>query len=99
MLAAAHHRLAVRDHHVERDAERVLHAVHHHAEAVADQHEIDMIVEQPRGVGVIAGEADDRLGVLVRADFGHGDAFGFGDNGHGRDLSSLMCLEMACPRR
>ena len=30
-LRAAHHRLAVQDHHVERDAEGVLHPVHHHA--------------------------------------------------------------------
>ncbi len=83
MPGAAHHRLAVGDHHVERDAQRVVHAVHHHAQAVADQHQIDMIVEKTRGVGVVAGQAHDRPRVLVRADLGNSDAFGFGDDGHG----------------
>ena len=73
-LRAAHHRLAVGDHHVERDAERGLQPVHHHAQAVAHQHQIDMIVEQPRGMGVIAGEAHHRLAALVGADLRNRDA-------------------------
>ena len=66
--------------------------VHHHAEAVAHQHEIDMLVEQPRGVGVVAGEADDRLRVLVRADFRNSDALGLDDGGHGGAPSKWLRL-------
>jgi hypothetical protein len=43
-----------------------LEAVHHHAERVADQNDVAMLVGQRRGVGVIRGENDDRLAALAR---------------------------------
>ncbi len=42
---AAHHGLAVKDHHLERDAERGFHAVNNHAKRVAHEHQIDMRIE------------------------------------------------------
>ena len=42
LLRAAHHRRAMGNHHFERDAQRRFHAVHHHAEAVAHEQEVDM---------------------------------------------------------
>ncbi len=38
----------------------------HHAQAVADEHQIDMIVEKPGGMGVVAGQAHHGPCVLVR---------------------------------
>ena len=52
------------DHHVQRDAQRGFQPVHHHAQAVAHQHHVDMVVEQPRGVGVVAGQHTTGLAFL-----------------------------------
>ena len=45
-LRAAHHRVALQDHHVERDRHRGLEPVHHHAERVADQDHVAIFVDQ-----------------------------------------------------
>ena len=83
-FGAAHHRLGVGDHHVEGDAQRVLQPMHHHAQTVAHQHDVDVTVEQPRGMGVVAGQAHYGLAALVGADLGHRDAADFILDGHGR---------------
>jgi hypothetical protein len=41
-----------------------------------------MGVEQSRGMGVIAGQADDRSLALVGANLGNGNALGRNDGGH-----------------
>ena len=71
-LRAAHHRVALQDHHVERDRHGGLEPVHHHAERVADQDHVAMLVDDARGMRVIRGEADDRLAAFARADVGRG---------------------------
>jgi hypothetical protein len=82
-LGAAHHRLAVQDHHVERDGERIFQAVDDVAQAVADQHQIDMVVEQTGGVSVVAGQAHDGLTAgLVGDNLGNADPFGFDHSRH-----------------
>ena len=73
-LRAAHHRAALHDHHVEGDRQGALDAVHHHAEQVADQDDVAMLVEDARGVGVIGGERDDRVAALAGADIGRRQA-------------------------
>ena len=72
----------MQDHQLERDAERRLHAVHHHAEGVAHQYEIHMIVEKPRGMRVITGETNDGRSAFASADLRHRDAAGFLLCGH-----------------
>src|SRR6188768_2303114 len=72
MIRAAHHRLPLQDHHLERDRHGRLQAVHHHAERVADQDEIAMPVDQARGVRVIGGERHDRIAALARPDIRRG---------------------------
>ena len=52
LLDAAAHRLAVQDHHVERDADGRRQAVHDHADAVADQHEV-ACGSTSRAIGVV----------------------------------------------
>ena len=49
-------------------------AMHDHAEAVADQQEIDERVGDGRGVGMVGGERHDRLAALAGGDLGRGDA-------------------------
>jgi hypothetical protein len=73
-LRAAHHGVALQDHHVERHRHRALEPVHHHAERVADQDHVAMLVEDARGVRMIGGERDDRLAALAGADVGRGEA-------------------------
>ena len=64
-LRAAHHRMALQDHHLERDRHGGLQSVHHHAERVADQDNVAIFVDQTRGMRVIRREAHDRLGALA----------------------------------
>ena len=73
-LGAAHHGAAMHDHQLERHRHGRLVAVHHHAEAVADQQEIAVLVGDRRGMGVIGGQRDDRLDALLGGDVGGGDA-------------------------
>ena len=73
-LAPAHDRLAVQDHHLQRHADGVGQAVHHHAHAVADQQQVAMRVQQGRRRRVIGGQADDGLPPFSRLDVGGGDA-------------------------
>ena len=85
--ASAHHRRAVRAHHVERDGDGRGKAVDHLAKAVADQQHVAMRVEQLRHAHRVGGQRDDRLFRLAvglspakRRD-GHALA---GDRGRGR---------------
>ena len=71
-LGAAHHGLAVGDHHVEGNAQRAVQAVQHHAQAVADQQQVDMRVEQAGDRRRIGGQTDHRRAALARADIGCG---------------------------
>jgi len=59
-LGAAHHRLAVQDHHLQRHADRVRQAVQHHADAVADQQQVAVRIQDLRHRGGVGGQADDR---------------------------------------
>ena len=69
---AAHHRVALQDHHVERDGHRAFEPVHHHAERVPDQDDIAIAVEDARGMRVIRGQANERLAALAGANVGRG---------------------------
>ncbi len=59
MFDATHDGAAVGDHHVQRDADRRVHAVKHHAEGIADQQQIAMRIEQAGNRRRIGGQADD----------------------------------------
>ena len=72
-LRAAHHGVALQDHHLERHRHGGLQPVHHHAERVADQDDVAIAVDQARGMGVIGGQAHDRLAALAGADVGRGE--------------------------
>ena len=72
-LGAAHHGVALQDHHLERDRHGGLQTVHHHAERVADQDHVAIFVDQPRGMGVIRREAHDRRAALAGEDVGRGE--------------------------
>ena len=67
---AAHHRMALKDHHVERHRDRGLQPVHHHAERIPHQDDVAMPVEDARRMGVIGREHHDRLAALAGANVG-----------------------------
>src|SRR5262245_24885161 len=67
-LRAAHDSFGVQDHQIERHAKCRLHAMDDHPKRVADQHDIDIVIEKLRSMGVIAGEADDGLVYLSGID-------------------------------
>ncbi|OWK20579.1 hypothetical protein AJ88_28620 [Mesorhizobium amorphae CCBAU 01583] len=60
LLQAASHGLTVHDHHLQRHAECRGQAVENHADAVADQHDIAMGIDQPGNRGGICRQADQR---------------------------------------
>jgi hypothetical protein len=60
------------DHELERHRHGGLVAVHHHAEAIANQEEIDVRVDDARGVRVIGGERHDRRAALAILDVRRG---------------------------
>ena len=64
-LRAAHHRVTLQDHHVERDRHGGFEPVHHHAERIADQNDVAIAVEDARGMRMIGRQADDRLAALA----------------------------------
>ena len=49
---------------------RGLQPVHHHAERIADQDDVAMLVEDARRMGMIGREHHDRLAALAGADVG-----------------------------
>ena len=73
-LGAAHDGAAVHDHQFERHRHRRFIAVHHHAEAVADEQEIAVFVGNRRRVRVIGGQRDDGLPALPGGDVGRHQA-------------------------
>ena len=66
---AARHRGAVRDHHLQRDRQRVFQPVEHHAERVADKQAVDVLVEYPCRRGGVGGQNDDGIAALARRQF------------------------------
>ena len=60
----AHHRRAVRDHHLDRYRQGAVETVDHHAERIPDQQKIDMGVEQTRDRRGVGGQPDDRRAAL-----------------------------------
>jgi hypothetical protein len=67
-LGATHHRASVQDHQVKRHGQRRFKAVHHHAEGISHQQEVDVFVGDRRRVSVIGGERHDGLLALSRRD-------------------------------
>jgi len=67
---AAFHCFGVHHHHVKRDAQRVVHAVQHHADGIADQQCVDMRIEQARDRCGVGSQDDDWLAPLRAASSG-----------------------------
>jgi hypothetical protein len=80
MLRAAHHRMALQDHHLQRHRHRGLEAVHDIAEGIADQDDVAIAIDQCGRVGVIRGQHHDRLGVLAGTNIRRGLALDRGLN-------------------
>ena len=97
-LRAAHHRLPLQDHHLERDRHGRFQAVHHHAERVANQDEVAMLVDQARRMRVIGGERDDRLAALARADIRRGDPLDLVLDRHGASVAGAGQISAPRPR-
>jgi hypothetical protein len=74
-LGTPHHGAAMHDHQLERHRQGRLETMHHHAQAVADQQEIDIFIGNRRGMGVIGRQSDNRLTSLAGGDIGSGEAF------------------------
>ena len=68
-LRPAHHCRAMGDHHFQRHAQRRFHAVHDHAEAVANEQKVDMGVDQFGRMRVIGCQADNGVFALTRYKF------------------------------
>ncbi len=85
-VRAAHHRLAVHDHQLERHRHGRFKAVHDHAERVADEQEVAVLVGNRGGMGVIGGERDNRLTSFSRGDLRCRDAANGFLDGHGASL-------------
>ena len=68
-IRAAHHRLAMQYHHIERHAHRGCQAMHHHPNAIADKDKITMLIQYRRRRRIISGQANNRLPALTRGDF------------------------------
>jgi hypothetical protein len=45
--------MTLQDHHVERDRDRRLHSMHHHAKRVTDQNDIAILVDEAGGMRMI----------------------------------------------
>ena len=71
VLGRAHDRGAMRDHHVERDRQGAVKAVDGHRQAVADQQQIDLVVEMPRDRRRIGRQADHLVAALAALDLRH----------------------------
>ena len=96
-VQAARHGPRVIDHVVDRDRHRGVVSLDHHAERVADQHQIDAgLIEQHRKTGVVTGERGDGLAVLAHApqrrqrDGGSGGIPQLQLRVHGRKLTESM---------
>jgi hypothetical protein len=79
-LRAAHHGVALQDHHLQRHRHRGLETVHHIAEGIADQDDVAIAVDQCSGMGVIRSQHHDWLAVLAGADIRRGLALDGGLN-------------------
>ena len=69
----ADHRAAVGDHHVDRDADRRVHAVEHHAERIAHQDEVAGLIDNAGDGRRVGGEAHHRLAPLGAGDIADGE--------------------------
>jgi hypothetical protein len=82
MLRAAHHGVALQDHHVQRHRHRGLEPMHDIAQGIADQDDIAIAIDQSGGMGVIRGQHHDRLAILAGANIRRGLALDGRLNGH-----------------
>ncbi len=89
----AHHRLAVQDHHLHGHADGVGQAVDDHADAVADQQDVAVGIENLGHRRRVGGQANQRRLPLAGADVGYADAFdeGWGLGAHARILKRFRC--------
>jgi hypothetical protein len=69
-FGAAHHRLAMQDHHLHGHAHGVGQAVDDHAQRVADQQHVAGRVQRGGDGRRVGGQADDGLAALARGDVG-----------------------------
>ena len=92
VFRAPHHGLAMRDHHVEGDAQRGRQAVHDHAQRIAHQDHVAMGVEQPRHRGRISGQGHDGHLALARGDVADRDRPGRAHGAHGRVSASTATI-------
>ena len=65
-LGPAHHRRTMGDHHFERHTQRRFHAIHDHAEAVANEQKIDMRINQFGRMRVIGCQANNGVFAFAR---------------------------------
>ena len=77
-----HHRSAMRDHHVEGHGQRAVEAVDHHRQAVADQEQVDLRVEQPRHRGGIGRKTHQLVAAFAAFDLADREALGPGLDAH-----------------
>ncbi len=82
LVGAAHDGLAVGDHHVEGDAERAVHAIEDHAERVAHQQKVAVLIEKLRRQCGIGRQTDDGLAALHRPDLRNRDLLPLGLDAH-----------------
>ncbi len=78
LVGAAHHRLAMHDHVLERHAQRVGHAVDHHAQTVSYQKQVTDLIADMGHMGGVGGQADQRVAPLARHEVRHGHALALG---------------------
>ena len=65
----------MRDHHVQSDSQCVVHAIDNHAQGIANQQDIDPVVQDRRDWCGVGGQADKRLATLAGADVGNRNTF------------------------
>ena len=94
---AAHHGAPMHDHQVERHRQRRLEAMHHHAQAVADQKHVAIGIGNGGRMGVIRGQCHNRPDAFHGLHVGSHQAFLGGVDGHG--LLELLSDELLWRQR
>ena len=93
----ARHRLSVHHHHLHRHRQGRGQSVQHHADAVADQHDIAMRIDQPGDGSGIGGQHHQRHAALAGADIRGGEAPGLARRTHDPALPSQGgCGQSSC---
>ena len=86
---------AVCNHHVERDAQRIGHAVQHHADGVADDDHVGHLVDPLRHRRGVGGERHEAADAFGRTDRGDGLAGGAGMGAHERKPCERRAVTVA----